>query len=292
MEKKSYITVLSTEDYLKGVLCLIESLKRTNAQYPISVLVTDNISFMTEELLRKNNVNVIRKNSVLIPETIKQKNQQGNFAHWTNTFDKLQIFELVEFEKLVYLDSDMYIRKNIDELFEKEHMSATIDRPTGPVFMEDEVKLTSGLLVIEPKARMLDIFMKILLTMENEQESIGDQDILQKYDKDWMRKKRLHLNIKYNMFFPHMDYYTYYENYKLDELCVIHFILNKKPFQYSKQQFSEYIEWIESGKQKIYEKYKQKFPYNYIDCGNNNEKKILQEYFEILEKVENDYILG
>ena len=152
MKNKSYITVLSTENYLKGVLCLIESLKRTNTKYPISVLVTDNISSTIEGVLKQNKVNVIRKNKVCVPKSIKMKNQMGNFEHWTNTFDKLQIFELTEFQKLVYLDSDMYVRKNIDELFEKESMSATIDRPTGPIFLDDyEIKLTSGIMVIEPE---------------------------------------------------------------------------------------------------------------------------------------------
>lgn len=286
MKNKSYITVLSTENYLKGVLCLIESLKRTNAKYPISILITDNISSTTEELLKQNKVNVIRKNKVCVPELIKIKNQKGDFGHWTNTFDKLQIFELTEFQKLVYLDSDMYVRKNIDELFEKENMSATIDRPTGPVFTDDyEIKLTSGLMVIEPKEGMLETFVNILSMIEDERENIGDQDILQEYDKDWGRKTELHLDIKYNMFFPHMDYYTHYENYTIDDLCIVHFILNKKPFHFSKQQFSQYIEWIEKGKQKLYEKFKRNFPYNYIECGNSDEKKILQEYFEILEKI-------
>ncbi len=290
MKNKSYITVLSTENYLKGVLCLIESLKRTNTKYPISVLVTDNISSTIEGVLKQNKVNVIRKNKVCVPKSIKMKNQMGNFEHWTNTFDKLQIFELTEFQKLVYLDSDMYVRKNIDELFEKESMSATIDRPTGPIFLDDyEIKLTSGIMVIEPEEGILQTFMNILSTIENKRENVGDQDILQEYDKDWGRKKELHLDVKYNMFFPHMDYYTHYKNYTINDLFVVHFILNIKPFQLSKEQFSQYMKWIENGKQKIYERFKMNFPYHYMKCGNNDEKKILQEYFQILEKIESTF---
>jgi len=194
MKNYSYITVLSTENYLKGVLCLVKSLQKTNTKYPISILLTDNISKDTEKLLKKYSVNIIRKNKIQIPETIKIKNQKGTFEHWTNTFDKLQIFELTEFQKLIYLDSDMYVRKNIDELFEKENMSATIDRPTGPVFSDNyQLKLTSGLMVIEPTSGILQNFMDILMNIVDIRDFVGDQDILQEYDKHWREKTELHL---------------------------------------------------------------------------------------------------
>lgn len=158
MKNNSYITVLSTENYLLGVLCLIKSLRETKTKYPISVLITDNISLETEEILKSYDVNVIRKQKIDVPENIKNKNERGVFSHWTNTFDKLLIFELTEFNKLVYLDSDMYVRHNIDELFERKSISAVIDRRIGPIISEDWIKLTSGLMVIEPQKRNSFIF--------------------------------------------------------------------------------------------------------------------------------------
>ena len=285
MNNNSYITVLSTQDYLMGVLCLIESLRKTNTKYPISVLITSEITSTTEELLKSYGVHVIRKNKIDVPESIKKKNKQGMFEHWTNTFDKLLIFELTQFEKLVYLDSDMYIRNNIDELFERKNMSATIDRRGEPSINKDWIKLTSGLMVVEPKRGTSSFFIDIISEIESKRDSIGDQDILQEYDKKWSQKQELHLDVKYNMFFPHIDYYTKYCNYTLEDINVVHFIYNKKPFQYSKEEISQYIEFIESKKQNNYKKNKGKVLEDYISCGNKNEIAVLQEYFDILEDV-------
>ena len=52
-----------------------------------------------------------------LAEYIKEKNIKGNMAHWNNCFDKLLIFGMTEFDKLIFLDSDMYIIENIDHLF-------------------------------------------------------------------------------------------------------------------------------------------------------------------------------
>lgn len=286
MSKFSYITVLSTENYLEGVLCLIESLKNTGTKYPITVLITNNISNETEETLKKFGANIIRKNKIDIPESIKAKNDKGIFSHWTNTFDKLAIFELTEFDKLVYVDSDMLIRNNIDELFEKGSVSATIDRPTGPYKIDNtEARLTSGLMVIEPKEGILNEFMNILLDIENKRESVGDQDILQEYDKDWDKKEELHLDFKYNMFFSHIDFYTHYANYDLMDISVVHFILNRKPFYFKESEKEEYIEFIEDGKRKTYNKFKDSYPCDYVALGNEDERIVLDEYFKILNLV-------
>ena len=162
MNNYSYITVLSTEKYLKGALALAESLKQVKAKYPFTILITCDISKEDEDKIKSHDMQIIKKSNIKLPETIKIKNDKGNFSHWTNTFDKLLLFELTEFEKLVYLDSDMYVRQNIDELFEKKHLSATIDRRYGPSVSKEWTKLTSGLMVIEPKQNVLPNFYEII----------------------------------------------------------------------------------------------------------------------------------
>ncbi len=285
MANNSYITVLSTEDYLEGVLCLVESLRKTGTNYPISVLITNSIPMKTEQILKNYNLNVIRRNKINIPNSIKSKNDIGTFSHWTNTFDKLLIFELTQFDKLVYLDSDMYVRKNIDELFEKENMSATIDRRNGPFINKEWMKLTSGLMVIEPKKGIISHFLNIIVDIESKRESIGDQDILQEYDTKWDKKRNLHLDVKYNMFFPHIDYYTQYSNYTLDDIHIVHFIYSKKPFHLVEEQMSQYLKFIQDRKRTCYEKNEIKCMEDYMLCGNRNEEKILKEYFELLKVI-------
>ena len=283
MNNYSYITVLSTEQYLKGALALAKSLKNVEAKYPLAMLVTCNISKQDEEKIKSYGIQIIKKPSIELPETIKAKNDKGSFSHWTNTFDKLLLFELTEFDKLVYLDSDMYVRKNIDELFEKKNMSATIDRRYGPSVSKEWTKLTSGLMVIEPKQNVLPSFYKIIDKIIDEKESIGDQDVLQEYEPSWDTKEELHLDVGYNLFFPHIDYYITYNNYKLDDIKVVHFIYTNKPFFLNKDQIEEYMEYVNKIKEDNYAKSGFQYQKDSILCGDKYERIVLDEYFKILE---------
>lgn len=280
----AYISVLTTESYLIGILGISECLKRVNSKFPFYVVITDNISNKIENLLNSKHINTIRKKSIEIPEIIKQKNNQGDFSHWTNTFDKLSIFELTQFDKIIYLDSDMYIRKNIDELFEKKHMSAPVNRKFGPnITLPPE--LVSGLLVIEPQKGILNSFLEIISTIEDKRSSIGDQDILQEYYTDWANQSQLHLDLKYNVFFTYLDYYIANSNYKLDDISVFHFILSKKPWDFLDRNVNVYIKYLNDRIKILYDRYGTKDLLDCMTSGNTNKIIISKEYFELLKKL-------
>ena len=50
---KAYITVLTTNEYLDGVLALYQSLKDVGSKYPLVVGITSNIFPYARELLTK-----------------------------------------------------------------------------------------------------------------------------------------------------------------------------------------------------------------------------------------------
>lgn len=279
----AYVSVLTTESYLIGILGVNECLKRVKSKYPFYVLITDNISTEVENLLNSQNINTIRKKSIEIPEIIKEKNSKGVFSHWTYTFDKLSIFELTQFNKIVYLDSDIYIRKNIDILFEKHHMATTPNRKFGPNITPPP-ELISGLLVIEPQNGLLDSFLQILSTISEKRESIGDQDILQEYYTNWKKQPELHLDLKYNTFFTYLDYYISHCNYSLDDIYVFHFLLAKKPWDFFDKNIDEYINYLNNRVELLYKKYGTKDLLDCINSGNKNKEIITKEYLNLLEK--------
>jgi hypothetical protein len=88
----------------------------------------------------------------------------GPQSRWTHSFGKLAIFSLTGFDKLVYVDSDMLILRNLDKLFARPHMSAVV---AGRSFPGDEHwrGLNSGLMVVKPQAglyeTLLDCISKI-----------------------------------------------------------------------------------------------------------------------------------
>ncbi len=233
---RAYVTLLSTMSYLPGVIVLCESLRRVKAGYPLCVAVSSNIPASADELLRQKNLHIIRlPPGIEIPETLKKKS-----GHWGNTFDKIYLFGLTEFEKLVYLDSDMMVLTNIDELFDKPHMSAVA---AGRTVNPHWDRLNSGLMVIEPAPQLTE---KIAATLEKAifqlqlqgHESIGDQDLINAYYPEWPFSKVLHLDEGYNMFYSNMDICVNQHGYYLPDTSgeqarlvrVVHFVGRHKPW--------------------------------------------------------------
>lgn len=283
---RAYITVLSSNEYLIGVLCLNQSLKNVKSKYRLVVLVNDNISEKTKKILEENGIEILKVKTFELPDWIIEKNRTSH-ANWSNTFDKLSIFELTEFDKLVFLDSDMFVRNNIDGLFEKPDMSATVDRNDTVLVKESYQKLTSGMLVLEPKPSMISEFMSIINdeSIKNKYTSIGDQDIIQLYYSDWGEKKELHLPVKYNMFFGDIEYYVNKGIYALDDISIIHFITSNKPWKYDKTEIkTKYLDWLEEVANKDYEKNNLEEIRENIAFGRKNKEKVLDEYSEILYK--------
>lgn len=279
---RAYIGVLSTPAYLIGILGVSECLKRVKSKYPFYVVITNQISLEIEKLLNEHGIYTIRRNSIQIPEIIKVKNSRGEFSHWTNTFDKLSIFELTQFDKIVYLDADLYIRKNIDELFQYHHMATTPNRKYGPNITPPP-ELISGLLVIEPEKGLLNKFSNILMSISDKRQSIGDQDILQEYYINWANMPELHLDLKYNAFFTYLDYYINHCNYSLEDISVFHFILTKKPWNFSVDTVDDYIKYLNNRIDILYDRYHTQ---DLLDCknsGNKNRTIIAKEYLKLLD---------
>jgi hypothetical protein len=222
----SYITVLSTDSYLEGVIVLYHSLMRTQPKYPFLVLTTPNLSDLTYQTLNQHGIHYRPIEPIKLDTTIHAAEQ-----HWEWSYSKLQIFNQAQFDKLVYLDADMLICENIDELFAKPHMSAV---NAGGMLPENATwtQLNSGLMVIEPSFSLYDDMMSRLSSLYNP--AGGDQDVIQAYYPDWPDRPELHLDHGYNIFHTHLDRYQQLFDYRIksqtNPVKVIHFIGEHKPW--------------------------------------------------------------
>lgn len=235
-----YITLLSTPDYLPGVIGLARSLRATGTSRPLIVALSDGIGPGVEAALERENLPTLH-----LPPALRPAGLDGaDSHHWNNTFDKLHLFGLVQFRKLVYLDSDMMVLSNIDELFDRPHMSAVA---AGRLVHPDWVRLNSGLMVIEPQA---DLPAKIFGTRDAAAReaqargapAVGDQDLINAYYPEWPRS-RLQLDEAYNVLHPFVDHYVVNGRYALAgaasgvsprarAIKVIHFIGSAKPWSF------------------------------------------------------------
>lgn len=235
---KAYITLLSTENYLDGVLVLNSSLKSCDSFYPLYCLLSVGISEYTKTVLQKNCIPYIQLEKSISAGI----NDDKHYFHWNFTFDKLYIWGLTQFEKIVFLDCDMIVLKNIDHLFSYANFTAVCAGKQSPGGRH-WVELNSGLMVITPCSEtensMIEFGLSYIKQSQKQNQSIGDQDIINKFFPKWKYHLSLHLDEGYNLFASLLTYYVRHLGYSLrvgkgKPIYVVHFIGRTKPWMLMK----------------------------------------------------------
>lgn len=235
---KAYVTLLSDAKYYDGVIALGEALKAVGARYPLYCVLSAEVEARIEGRLNQEGIPSIRlTDSVLVPKNLCA---DPNFAHWSKTFDKLKIWGLTQFEKVVYLDSDLLILNNIDHLFENAPFSGVCAGKSYPG-NESWRGINSGLVVIKPdhevEQRLITLLPSVAEAYKKIGRVMGDQDVIQWYVTDeWSDRPELNLDEGYNIFASYLTYYIKNLGYTLRDdgkgkrIYAIHFIGKTKPW--------------------------------------------------------------
>ncbi len=227
MIKYSYVTLLSSDDFLPGVIMLDWSLKKVGSKYPLNVLCSDSISEKPLLHLKHRNISYQRlKDHIPIDDNI---NTEEGYDHWNRTFDKLYVWTLSQFDKVVFLDSDIQVIKNIDYLFDCPHMSAV----RADAFNEPGLdKLNSGLMVIEPNEKEFEGLSTIIKSGELRLKNMGDQDVIRAYYHDWGTREELTLEPGLNVLYSEVSSGVIHRQ-DVEPVSVIHYIGHNKPWMVS-----------------------------------------------------------
>jgi alpha-N-acetylglucosamine transferase len=244
LRDRAYVTVLSTDDYLPGVLALALSLRVLRTRFPLYVLVGRKVSRLVRVKLEQSGIDMIEASDLHIPPEIIAANLSSDYhKHWAGVFEKLLIFSLTQFEKIVYLDSDMLVLRGIDDLFDRPHMTAV----SADVARSDANRLilNAGLMVIEPRVGLTDELIATLPTVyESEKRwrtqagrpvSMGVQSVINSFWPSWAGDTQLHLHPSYNVLVSDVDHYVRRRGYRAfgnNGIRVLHFIGARKPWMY------------------------------------------------------------
>jgi hypothetical protein len=111
-----WTTLITNTAYLSGLLTLDYSLKKVGSKYPLVALYTD--SFPAEGHKALDARGILKQHvAYLLPSTPRE---YANDPRFYDCWSKLTPFSLVEYDRVVQLDSDMLVLKNMDELMELE----------------------------------------------------------------------------------------------------------------------------------------------------------------------------
>ncbi|XP_010132718.1 PREDICTED: glycogenin-1-like, partial [Buceros rhinoceros silvestris] len=122
---QSFVTLATNDSYVKGALVLGSSLQQYRTTRKLTALITPQVSDLMRRVLEKVFDEVVLVNVL----------DSGDSAHLALmkrpelgvTLTKLHCWELTQFSKCVFMDADTMVLSNIDELFEREELSAAPD---------------------------------------------------------------------------------------------------------------------------------------------------------------------
>lgn len=228
-EKYAYVTVLYGNNiYLAGTLVLGFSLMETASKYDRVILVTPDVQQEYRIYLKKFYTHIIEVDYIDANPSIFLEED----TRFTKVFTKLQCLGLVQYQKIIVLDSDMIILKNIDHLFSLETPAACLriyehpyDHPYGMKIPLEKMctdgklfgGINAGLMLLEPNLMEWDEIQKEIRANPNSLKvKYPEQDYLSlRYSDKWTS-----ITFNYNYQFGFTDRV---KNLNYQNLYVIHY---------------------------------------------------------------------
>lgn len=219
-ERIGFVTLATTDSYAAGALVLARSLRQTNTVAELVCLVSSSISEGTRTRLESEFdevvvVDVLNSNNDAMLTLLKR-------PELGVTLTKLHCWKLIQYSKMVFLDADTLVIQNIDDLFERDEISAVADCGWPSCF-------NSGVFVFKPS---IDTFNDLIEFAKNEGSfDGGDQGLLNDFFSDWSTKSidRI-LPFGYNVHAAATyAYVPAFRRFK-DQVKVVHFLGSTKPW--------------------------------------------------------------
>jgi len=163
-------------EHLWGVIAIASALQKLSSKYPL-VLLTNTTMFPDGTSVPKAfgslNVQILPAYKVEMPAQLKEA---VLYQHWMIAYWKLQVWNLTQFEKLIWLDGDSIIYRNIDWLFERHWMWAQRDDWFCKMNVD---KVCSGIMLLYPNASDYNGLLEYAEEVGDLQG--GDQQLISRY---------------------------------------------------------------------------------------------------------------
>ena len=229
MKNGAYVTLMYGDNsYFIGTLIFIISLMKTKPKYDTVLLYTNDVPKYKLDILSKYYSKLILIDYILFENRIKRK-------RFVDVYTKLQIFKLIEYDKILYMDNDMFVQKNIDHLFEYPTPAGMALDPDmkyvdKQLITDKNVITNAGLWLLKPSLEDFNNMMKGLDTFNMSYE------LEQEYVSYYYSGKWTYISYLYNFQFS-LDMISktpiranIYKKTNIKDVYVIHYSTSTKPW--------------------------------------------------------------
>lgn len=174
--REAYATILhSAHLYVCGAIAAAQSIRMAGSTRDLVILVDDTISEYHRGGLEAAGWKIRTIQRIRNPKAERDAYNEWNYS-------KFRLWQLTDYDKIIFIDADLLILRNIDFLFEMPEISATGNN--GSLF-------NSGVMVVEPS----NCTFQLLMDHVDEIESYngGDQGYLNEIFTRWHRIPK-HMN--------------------------------------------------------------------------------------------------
>jgi len=157
------------DEYVLGLRVLVKSIKLTRSTHDVVVLVSQNVRPSTVRLLTEDGCIVRLVPNIPNPykeAMLKRRTYKPRFEH---TFNKLYLWNMTEYKRVLYMDADNVALENMDELFKCGHLCAVMMNP---------LYFHTGLMVIKPDLKLFNHLLDVLRQVSVDSYDGADQGFL------------------------------------------------------------------------------------------------------------------
>ncbi|GKV01458.1 hypothetical protein SLEP1_g14008 [Rubroshorea leprosula] len=172
LPKRAYVTFLAGNgDDVKGVTGLAKGLRKVKSKYPLVVAVLPDVPEEHRKLLHDSECKVKEIEPVY---PLKNQTPSVMASHDHIKYSKLRIWQFVEYSKMIYLEGDVQVYSNIDDLFDLNDGYIYAPRFPWPEFLKWPTEFgtprpccyfNASMFVFEPGASIFDDLLKTIASI-------------------------------------------------------------------------------------------------------------------------------
>lgn len=181
IKRVAWLTALINDNYAVGAVALGYMLRKLSCHHDMIVLISDGVSVASQDALRKVGFRLLKVGPLDCDWMDRRKGEKERGLGIPGTHMRFHAWNYTQYEKIIYLDGDIMLLNNIDEIFllNSDIAASYCARPgiVDPCF-------NAGLLMFRPSTKDYNGIMGLWSSLSKGRSCPNDQVLLWHYYAD------------------------------------------------------------------------------------------------------------